>query len=428
MLNSFQLFSIRLLLIVAVTQPAFAQPPEERKPYFPPEKVSVMPILHVPKGLPAPDRTLAPIIYRHIKWAQERYQELLGTTFEIAVPETLLYRGRYTLDEYKAFDNKVGSHIHAQHLEHLNVNRFNCPYVLFTVLYNPDDGFPFGRGGSMNGGFNTGGGTVLMSSHAFTKEPNAQSTIQHELGHAFGLPHIDVYGYTQRGDNPSIMAYNKEHHTNRFRPSDNPGIFIAEDIRGLALNDRVFPNLEFDPAKHIPPGYKIHDRVISNSPASYPESLDYKIEVTTTTASMLGTDIQRTVSKRIDLSPGPEITFDIRSMWHSDTIDGEANIDLKFPFPVELSAMRIYSGHSGNIHPVAAARVLIPGDNAEEYQEVGSSKFPKRDGHLTFTPTESQSWRVAVTPGKSGKVTLRGIRFFSGDIEIFRPSICLVKP
>lgn len=57
------------------------------------------------------------------------------------------------------------------------------------------------------------------------------------------------------------MSYNPLHHTNWFKPSDTPGIMIPEDIRGLALNDLAFPNLEFDPQKDIPSGYKIADIV-----------------------------------------------------------------------------------------------------------------------------------------------------------------------
>lgn len=71
----------------------------------------------------------------------------------------------------------------------------------------------------MNGGFNTGGGTILIASRHFTDRPNGQSTLQHELGHAFGLPHIDAYGYPLRGNSPSIMSYNPKHHTRCLKPS-----------------------------------------------------------------------------------------------------------------------------------------------------------------------------------------------------------------
>lgn len=415
------------LLIVVFSQPMSSGQTPERKFYFPPEKVSVLPILHVPKGLSAPDDSIAKMIYRHVEWSRDRYKELLGTTFEIAEPKTLLYRGRYTLDEYRTFDNKAFGIITAQHLTHLNVNRFNCPYVLFNVLYNPKDGFPFGRGGSMNGGFNTGGGAVLMSSFSFTDRPNAQSTMQHELAHAFGLPHVDRYGYQLRGDSPSIMAYNPKHHTNRFKASDTPGIFIPEDIRGLALNDRALPNLKFDPAKHVPAGYEMKGRIVSNSAGIYPESLDYKIEASTNAGEAFRSRIENVALGRIDPSPGPEITYDQRSMWHSDAVDEEANIDLKFPFAVELSSMRIYSGHSEQYHEAASVRLLVPGEG-QEFREVAAQKFRDFDEEVKFPATDSRSWRLALTSGSSRKIVIRGIRFYSGKTEIFRPQICLVEP
>ncbi|MEO1982504.1 MAG: hypothetical protein ABGZ24_18500, partial [Fuerstiella sp.] len=400
---------------------------DERKPYFPPQKVSVLPILHVPKGLPAPDPALARMIYRHVQWSQRRYQELLGTTFKIAVPATKMYRGRYTLAEYRAFDNKVGPHIHAQHLHHLNVTRFNCPYVLFTVLYNPENGFPSGRGGSVNGGFNTGGGTVLMSSHDFTERPNAQSTIQHELGHAFGLPHVDAYGYPLKGDSPSIMTYNPKHHTNRFRPSSQPGILIAEDIRGLALNDRVFPDLDFDPEKHIPQGYEISPTIKSNSAGSYLGVPDYKLKSRPMPGKRRGRIFRMQCVCESPPVPAPQSASTDASCGFQMPSMASPALTLKFPFPVELSSMRIYSGHSGAYHPVTSASVMVPGDGGN-YRELGSSDFQSLDGQVMFDTTESRSWRLALTPGKSRKVVLRGIRFYSGDIDIFRPAICLVKP
>ncbi len=96
---------------------------------------------------------------------------------------------------------------------------------------NPNDGWPAGGGRPFNGGFNTGGGIVIMSSNGLDRAPNFQSTLQHELGHAFGLPHVDVYGYDMQ-TNMSMMSYNPSHHTNGFEPSATPGRFIPEDRAG----------------------------------------------------------------------------------------------------------------------------------------------------------------------------------------------------
>jgi len=42
-----------------------------------------------------------------------------------------------------------------------------------------------------NGGCNTAGGMEVMSSNTLDRAPNFQSTLQHEIGHALGLPHVD---------------------------------------------------------------------------------------------------------------------------------------------------------------------------------------------------------------------------------------------
>ena len=123
-------------------------------------------------------------------------------------------------------------------MQELKTNRHTCPYVFCTVVMNPKSRFPVGGGRPINGGINTGGGILVISSYALDRIPNFQSTLQHELGHAFGLPHVDVYRYNMK-TNPSIMSYNPIHKTNGFRPARRPGKLIPEDIRALTLMGMV---------------------------------------------------------------------------------------------------------------------------------------------------------------------------------------------
>ena len=124
------------------------------------------------------------------------------------------------------------------------------------MFVNPTESYPRGGGRPINGGVNTGGGIVVISSHAMKTKPNFQSTLQHELGHAFGLTHVNVYGYDM-GSSDSIMSYNPGHHTRGLKPSKTPGILIPEDLRGLALNNRAFVDLEFDESEQVPKNYKL---------------------------------------------------------------------------------------------------------------------------------------------------------------------------
>ena len=48
---------------------------------------------------------------------------------------------------------------------------------------------------------------AVISSFALTRTPNVQSTTQHEIGHAFGLMHVNAYGIDMKSGD-SIMSYN----------------------------------------------------------------------------------------------------------------------------------------------------------------------------------------------------------------------------
>ena len=54
-----------------------------------------------------------------------------------------------------------------------------------------------------------------------------------------------------------------------FKPSKTPGILIAEDIRALALNRRVFPRLRFDPKTDVPQGYTMQ-KIVTLGPMDIP--------------------------------------------------------------------------------------------------------------------------------------------------------------
>ena len=232
----------------------------ERRPSLePPAQVSVLPVFLVPAGDKAPSGPQKLTLEKHLEVCRKRYAEMLGNRegFRVAPGGPKVVRSRKTLAELRLC-RRLRAEIVAMLLAEYKVNRFTCPYVFLTVVMNPNADWPAGGGPPLNGGLNTGGGIVILSSRGLDTSPNFQSTLQHEIGHGFGLPHVDAYGHDM-GKSPSLMSYNPKHHTSGFSPAAEPGRLMPEERRALALNRRAVLGLTFDPRRDVPAGYVIAD-------------------------------------------------------------------------------------------------------------------------------------------------------------------------
>ena len=222
-----------------------------------PTRLLVKPVFLVPSDVQPPPAKYSTLLMRHLAWSQTRYRELLAgqDTIALAADRPLVLAGQHPAAYYTAATDGGAEAAVLELFAHDHVDRFTCPYV-YVVLFVGTGLFPAGGGRPINGGINTGGGIVILAADALVESPNFQSTLQHELGHAFGLPHVDVYGYDMRTSR-SVMSYNPSHHTNGFEPSPTPGGFIPEDLRALSLARRVFPEYTLNPARDYPPGYEL---------------------------------------------------------------------------------------------------------------------------------------------------------------------------
>jgi hypothetical protein len=289
------------------------------------------------------------------------------------------------------------------------------------VVINPKDDFPVGGGRPLNGGIDTGGGVVQLSTFAMDKKPNFQSTLQHELGHAFGLPHVDVYGYDMKS-NESIMSYNRKHHTREFTPSDTPGVLIPEDLRALALNRRVFPRLRFDPVKDVPAGYKLADRIIPLGPMNIPNQPDMP-KFTTESGEEFGTRVANLVKGPVAPNRKGKLAFNPATMWQSaKSRTGWVSVEVAFPYAVELSQIGVHSQHSGQYHIARAVRIAVL-DGMGKSHRVAQVALKSADEKVSFPKSRGRVWRFEFQAGESQSVTLRGLRFFSGDDELFPPLV-----
>lgn len=283
-------------------------------------------------------------------------------------------------------------------------------------MANAKDDYPIGGGRTINGGLNSGGGVMFIASSQLHRNPHFQTTLQHELGHSFGLPHPDVYGYDLK-TNRSIMSYNPANFTDEFKPNRTPGTLIPEDLRALAQNDRVFPNTSFDLQKHVPADYKLFAKIVPLGPMELPGVADFYPKVTTDAGEASRSQVMNIVTGWIKPSAGPGITYDAKNMWHSEKLENQpATIDVEFPFAIQLSAIAIHSQHSGRDHEVVAAQIGCSVDAG--LQVLTDQPITDVDAIVRFPSTKSKTWRLRLEPGKSRILVIRGIRFFDQDREV----------
>jgi len=387
-----------------------------------PKQVDVLPVFFVAKGEPLPTKEQKSLLMKHVKMSQDRYRELLGDTFRIAKNQPDVYRASQPFAVYKQPDAGAPRYV-GELLEHYRFHRFNCPYIFLILVMNPREDYPLGGGRPCNGGYNTGCGLVEMSSYALDNIPNFQSTLEHELAHSFGLPHVDVYGYDMN-KNASIMSYDPSHHTRGLRPSATPGRFIPEDLRGLALNRRIFKKFQFEPATDLAKGESISPRIVCLGPLDIPGQPSAVPNVTTTSGETLGSKVSNVVGNEIKPSKGPEVTYDAGTMWHSAEAEtGWVSLDIAFPFPVTLTKLGIYTEHSGQYHPANRARIQIQKEGADEFRDIAEDDLDGVNAMLALPETRGKAWRVHLRAGPSKVVVVRGLRFFSPKDEIFPPAV-----
>ncbi len=336
---------------------------------------------------------------------------LRGDTFEIAGEGRLrVVHGRKQLDDYRRARERGAPDMVAELLAEFGLTRFSNPYVFCILVMNARDSFPDGGGRPINGGVNLGGGMMYIASFELTHNAHFQTTLQHELGHGFGLPHVDVYGYSMQ-ESDSIMSYNPAHHSRGLQPSSTPGRLIPEDRRALALNDRVFANTTFTPARDISRGGRISPRIVPLGPMTLPGHPDFYPVVTTDGGEYLESRAVNAIQGEIKPNAGPGITYDPENMWHSKPLPGgKATLEIAFPFPVDADELVIHAQHSGLHHEVSAMR-LESLDEAGSPVVLAERSVGSADQAVAFRPTRSRKWRLTLRTGRTAMIVLRGLEF-----------------
>ena len=231
------------------------------------EPIVVRPVLFLPRESRLASDEAArsgELLLRHLAVAREHYRAILVTsTFAVALGRPEVFQSA----EPDAFfaglgpeDRPDSAHrILREILQARGEDRYSARSVFLVVYVRPGGGpagvrNQFGGGRSINGSPGSGGGYVEMEYSSLLRDAPYpfQSTLVHELGHAFGLTHSTIFGQPLESGS-SIMSYNQRHWSKGLQQSDDPGTLMPEEILVLAGNRAIFPGLVFDPGLHGTP-------------------------------------------------------------------------------------------------------------------------------------------------------------------------------
>ncbi len=189
------------------------------------------------------------LLDRHLQLARERYRRWLeDDTF--ALGDTVVVEAERSIDHYAGDGawERVRDEVLASQAD--NADTSLCTYVILFARGKPTPEDCFGSAGPNHA---EGSGAVIVElSSLFADAPYPfQSTLVHELGHAFGLPHVSAYGESME-QCESIMSYNPRHWTRGLSLPEPDATLLPEELLALGQNEVALPDFRFDPAKHNP--------------------------------------------------------------------------------------------------------------------------------------------------------------------------------
>lgn len=437
-----------------------------------PPAVAVVPVFIIPSDQPEPTRLelAAHNFGVHLQIARRKYRTMLRRgeldrgTFTLASWDETAQEARAIGDDPTASVSPVVLHVDetagdiadqyfvenydfaASVLDAAGCEQASCPFVFaISVVGDPFFVGNVNKEGArkLNHGLNNGGGLAFFNYNAGplgASEANTtvtfQSTLLHELGHAFGLEHISAYcpecdseAYDQ-ATSSSIMSYNEDNQIEGCGyanpdsepceyPGDSvvdalPGILMGEDVLRLSHNDRAFPELDWIAALD---GFPLRGSALQNTRIAGH-----------TTVSLIGPTDNRP-SVLIGDKGEPMLpffaSFDGRRSWRRRNLNAFewVTVEIQLPQAVTLREVDVYTGHSSGIGMTTGLRLRQ--DGATQAIFAGSVPFANRALELP-AGTTGDTFSLDVRANGFGALTLRAVRLFVDDggqpLEIFPAS------
>lgn len=376
----------------------------------PPKSVAILPVFAVASDQSQPNLEQINRFSRHLKLSQSRFLEMTGgvDTFEIKDGYVVIDLKR-PLAFYKSQYEDGAPAILAEILGALRVSRFSAPWVFVVCVVNNIDDYPNPGGRPINGGLNNGAGYLHFSSRSLRSlDTRLQSTLEHELGHAFGLLHVDSYGENMQ-TSTSIMGYNPKHHYSLDGKPALSGVLLNREKYALSRNKRVFRRLAGDKIEPQP--------VASYEPMTIPGHPDAPFKVTTQSGESWGSKVQHIFVGRLTASIAPCCRFDGGSMWHSAKSDNrEVEISVASPVPIPIDHLMVYTQHSGSAHMARRVEISFYNDTNLITKLGEDVWYP--DKEISFQPILANRIDIKFLTDDSSQVVVRGLRFFFEGNEI----------
>ena len=369
--------------------------------------LKVLPVFAVATDQRSPNDLMVERLQKHLVLSRNRFREMTNgiDTFEV-VDGHFVLKLKYPLSHYRTEPEEYT--ILQELLDTLRVSRFANPWVFAIAVMNSKDGHPTPGGRTINGGINNGGGYIHFPSQALQRSAKFQSTIEHELGHAFGLLHVDNYGENMN-TSPSIMGYNPKHHHSLEGVPEQKATLNARDLYALSRNQRVFEKLKQAQFKPQPFG--------DLPPMKIPGHPDAEIQAETQAGETYDSRVSNIFKGPLVENTGPCCKFSGTSMWHSGALNpNDAALTVKFPLPISINRILVHSQHSGNYHMAegVSTRLYLGEKQVSEYNE----RIHYPDKELLFPVQLVDKVEFIFKPGESKMIVIRGIRFFNGIEEL----------